>query len=92
MTSGGWPVTTGSLSTSNPGDLLITSTLSYNGGGVLSTVGSPWTLFTAPAGTYSLGAAYQIVSATGAYSATWTGAGTPQVATILLALKASGGP
>jgi hypothetical protein len=45
----------------------------------------------APAGTYSLGAAYQIVNATGSYAATWGGAGTPQVATILLALKASGG-
>jgi uncharacterized protein YbbK (DUF523 family) len=90
-TSGGvWPVTTGSLTTVNPGDLLITSALSYSGGGAQATVGNPWTLFTPPGGMYSLAAAYRIVSEAGSYAATWDGVGSPQVSTVILALKASG--
>ena len=88
-TSGIWPVTTGSLSTTNANDLLLTSTLSYNGGGVNATVRSPWTPFTPPAATYSLSAGFQTVNATGSYSAIWNGSGSPQVATTILALKAS---
>ena len=86
-TGGSWPVTTGSLTTGNAGDLLLTSTLSYSGGGAEAAVPSPWKMLTPPGGSYSLSAAYQIVSATGAYSATWNGIGSPQVATIILALR-----
>ncbi len=89
-TGGSWPVSTASLNTANAGDLLITSTLSYNGGGAGAAVGGPWTLLNAPGGTYSLSAAYQLVTQPGAYSASWNGSGSPQVATIVLALKTSG--
>jgi len=89
-TSGTWPVTTGTLGTSNAADLLLAATLSYNGGGVDAAVSSPWIRFTAPSGTYSLAAGYQIVGATGSYSATWKGTGSPRVSTIILALEASG--
>jgi hypothetical protein len=87
-TSGIWPVTTGSLATGYPADVLITSAMSYNGGGAGATISSPWRLLGAPGGTYSLAAAYQIVTATGSYAATWNGFGSPQVSTIVLALKA----
>ena len=86
-TSGIWPVTTGSLITSNAGDVLITSALSYNGGGVDASVSTPWALLGAPGGTYSLAVAYQIVATTGSYSAIWNGFGSPKVASIILALK-----
>jgi hypothetical protein len=86
-TGGSWPVTTGSLTTANAGDLLLTSTLAYSGGGVEAAVPGPWKMLTPPGGTRSLSAAYQIVTAAGAWSATWNGNGTPQVATIILALK-----
>ena len=86
-TGGSWPVTTGSLTTSNGVDLVLTSALSYNGGGMYATVPSPWTLFAAPGGTYSLAAGYQLTAATGTYASTWNGSGSPQVATIILALK-----
>ncbi len=86
---GSWPLTTGSLTTLNAVDLLLTSALSYNGGGVYATVPTPWTLFTAPGGTYSLAAGYQFAAATGTYASTWNGYGSPQVATIILALKAA---
>ena len=89
-TSGTWPVTTGTLSTSNAADLLLTAALSYNGGGIDATVSSPWIRFTAPSGTYSLAAAYQIVSSAGSYSATWRGSGSPRVSTIILAPDALG--
>jgi hypothetical protein len=69
---------------------LITSALSYSGGGAEAAIGSPWTPFAPSGGTYSLAAAYQIVSAAGSYSAVWKGLGSPQVSTIILALKAGG--
>ncbi len=89
-TGGTWPVTTASLTTTKPGDLLVTSAMSYSGGGAQASVSSPWTLLNAAGGAYSLAAAYKIVGATGSYSATWNGGGSPQVSTVILALKASG--
>ena len=88
-TGGIWPVTTASLNTTGA-DLVLTAALSYNGGGTGAAVSAPWTLLTAPSATYSLAAAYQSGGA-GAYSATWTGNGSPQVPTIILALKSSAG-
>ena len=87
-TAGGiWPVTTGTLTTTNAGDLLLTAVLSYSGGGTAASVNSGWTLLTAPPGTYSLAAAFQSVNTTGSHAATWNGNGTPQAPSIILALK-----
>ena len=88
-TGGIWPVATGSVTTTGA-DLLITATLTYNGGGVNSNISTPWTLLKPFAGTYSLSAAYQITTAPSSYSATWNGNGSPQVSTTALALKAAG--
>jgi hypothetical protein len=84
---GSWPVTTGTLTTTNASDLLLTAVLSYNGGGIGAAVSSGWTLLAAPPGTYSLAAAFQFVNTTGSHSATWNGNGSPQAPTIILALK-----
>jgi hypothetical protein len=89
-TGGAWPAVTGSLVTGNASDLLISAVLSYNGGGTSATVSSPWTLLTAPAGTYSLAAAWHSTQTLGSYSAIWNGSGSPQAPSILLALKATG--
>jgi hypothetical protein len=90
-TGGTWPAVTGSLVTGNAADLLITAALSYNGGGASATVNGPWTLLTAPAGSSSLAAAWQSTQTQGSYSATWNGAGTPQVPTIIVGLTSSCG-
>jgi hypothetical protein len=84
---GSWPVTTGTLTTTNASDLLLTAVLSSNGGGTGAAVSSGWALLAAPPRTYSLAAAYQFVNTTGSRSATWNGNGTPQAPTIMLALK-----
>jgi hypothetical protein len=84
---GSWPVTTGTLTTTNASDLLMTAVLSYNGGGIGAAVSGGWTPLAPPPGTFSLGAAYQFVNTAGPQAAIWNGSGTPQAPTIILALR-----
>jgi hypothetical protein len=84
---GSWPVTTGTLTTTNASDLLMTAVLTYSGGGIGAAVSSGWTPLAAPPGTFSLAAAYRLVNTTGSQAATWNGNGTPQAPTIILALR-----
>jgi len=82
------PITTAPITTANATDLLI----SVRGDTGSMTPGSPgtgWTAFTAPPQQpkAQIEAAYQIVSATGSYSTTWSDTGSTGWGAVIAALK-----